>query len=202
MAVDKKALLDANKQIEYIQLKGKDYATVKERVKAFRMFFPDYSIITEIISMDDKRITMKATIKDSEGRTLATGHAQEEKGKGLVNTTSHVENCETSAIGRACAAFGIGIDADYASADEIITAIKEEQDELVKARDNPNTPITKKHIDAIRYHCAEDGVAIKDVCLHFGIEELGEMTLTQYFALTNNWPESVKRIKAIGRLKG
>ena len=48
-----------------------------------------------------------------------TGHAQEIVGEGYINKTSALENCETSAVGRACAMAGIGIVDSFASVDEI-----------------------------------------------------------------------------------
>jgi hypothetical protein len=66
---------------------------------------------------------MKASIFNSEGVVIATGHAHETKGSSYINKTSHVEVCETSAWGRALGNFGIGIDSSVASADEVQNAI-------------------------------------------------------------------------------
>ena len=53
--------------------------------------------------------------------------AEEEKGSTFINKTSYVENCETSAWGRALANFGIGLDTSVASADEVQNAIANQE---------------------------------------------------------------------------
>ena len=199
--LNNEAIQKANAQIKYIDIgRGKDYAEVKERVKAFRAVFSDYSIETEILAMDDGVVTMRATITDPDGRVIATGHAQERKDAGRVNSTSHVENCETSAIGRALGNFGIGIEAAFASANEMVNAIKQEKEDLAKAQENPNAPINKRQKDSIIQHCAEDGVSIDDVCDFMAISEIDVMTIPQYWILTQKWSETVKKIKAMQRV--
>lgn len=61
---------------------------------------------------------MKTVVYDENGKTLATGHASEVK-KGLVNTISMLENCETSAVGRALGFCGFGINNGIASGQDI-----------------------------------------------------------------------------------
>jgi len=103
-----------------IQIKGKDYVMVHERIKAFREKYPTGAIITEIISADENTVMMKSTVS-IDGVIVATGHAQEDRNNksSLVNALSYIENCETSAVGRALAMLGIGIDAGIASAEEM-----------------------------------------------------------------------------------
>ncbi|GAX87029.1 conserved hypothetical protein [Lebetimonas natsushimae] len=110
------------KNIEKVNIKGKEYATVASRVGIFRKFFPAYSIITEIINDDEQRVVIKASILDENNRLISTGYAEEIRGQGLINTTSAIENAETSAIGRALAAFGL-IGGEYASSFEVENAI-------------------------------------------------------------------------------
>lgn len=112
-------LVEANKQIETIDFKGNDYAEVHERVRVFRMLFPEGEILTDILKDDKETCYMKATILDENGKVLATGHAFEDK-KGYINATSYVENCETSAVGRALAFLGLGSKSSIASANEVI----------------------------------------------------------------------------------
>lgn len=116
-------LKKANKQLETVQIKGKDYVTVNERVKAFRMVCPDGRIETEMIMFDAGRVIFKATICDKDGNVLGTGYSEEKEGSTMINKTSFVENCETSAVGRALGFSGIGIDGSMASAEEVATAI-------------------------------------------------------------------------------
>ena len=105
-----------------INIKGKEYIPVNERLIELKKLHPDYSLISEIVSpveKSDQYVIIKASVLDENGRVLATGHAMElQKTKG-VNETSHVENCETSAWGRALGCLGIGIEHGVASADEM-----------------------------------------------------------------------------------
>ena len=86
-----------NSEINMIDMKGKDYAMVPERVTAFRKLYPEGFITTEIVAMEGPVVMMKAKAgyysKEGAEIILGTGFAREERGKGLVNTTSHVENC-------------------------------------------------------------------------------------------------------------
>lgn len=113
----------ANEATKSMDVKGKQYTLVNERVKAFRMLYPEGSIQTEILSLEDGVVTMKTTVCSSEGQILATGLAQEKESSSYINKTSFIENCETSAVGRALGFLGIGIDTSIASAEEVQTAI-------------------------------------------------------------------------------
>lgn len=108
-----------------IKIKGKEYVCVNERVKYFRENFKDWSLESEIIALDNASCVIKAIIKNEQGRVMATGFAQEDRDNklSLVNKTSFVENCETSAWGRALGNLGIGIDASIASAEEVVNAM-------------------------------------------------------------------------------
>lgn len=113
----------ANQQLETVPVKGKDYVQVNERVKAFRSVCPNGVIETEMVYYEGGRVMFKATVKDQDDRILATGYAEEKEGSTMINKTSFIENCETSAVGRALGFAGIGIDASMASAEEVATAI-------------------------------------------------------------------------------
>jgi len=104
-----------------VNIKGKEYKTVALRVQEFRTDFPGHSLLTEIVKIDDDQCIIKAMIvKDNV--IIATGHAQEFRKASQINGTSYVENCETSAIGRALAGLGIG-GTEFASANEVVNAI-------------------------------------------------------------------------------
>ena len=77
-----------------------------------------YSLITRILDKTDDQVSMIAEIYTPANRLIATGHAVEDKHTNFVNETSMIENCETSAIGRALASFGLAGD-EMASANEI-----------------------------------------------------------------------------------
>ena len=185
----------ANELIQKTPIKGKDYAPVHERVKAFRAICPGGRIITEIINHDGKTVVMQASVYDDEGRIMAVGHAQEEKGKGMVNGTSYIENCETSAVGRALGFLGIGVDGEIASLDEVVSALEQQQDEIEMVREAPDTRINVKQIKGIVEQCAISGVSVAEVCDVIGIPGLEDMTYPQYWNLTKRWSEFVKHIK-------
>ena len=115
-------------KIDKVNIKGKEYATVASRVGIFRKYFPAYSIITEIITDDEQRVVVKASIINENNQTISTGYAEEIRGQGLINTTSAIENAETSAIGRALAAFGL-IGGEYASSFEVENAIQKQNNQ-------------------------------------------------------------------------
>lgn len=124
----------ANESIRTTDIKGKDYAEVNQRIKAFRMVYPNGSITTEIIGLDNGIVTMKAVVADELGTLLGTGHAQEKEDSSFINKTSYIENCETSAVGRALGMCGFGIDTSVASYEEVANAINNQ--EVPKATPN------------------------------------------------------------------
>jgi hypothetical protein len=129
------------KQLKTVDIKGKQYVTVNDRLKYFRENFGGYSLVTTVIHQTDSSvvvfnskdvkkeatITLKAEIVNESGVVVASGMAHETENSNYINKTSFVENCETSAWGRALANFGIGIDAEVASADEVANQIKNEK---------------------------------------------------------------------------
>ena len=117
----------ANEQIKTTDIKGKEYAEVNQRIKAFRMCFPEGSISTEIIDLADGIVTMRATVCNEQGRILGIGTAQEKETSSYINKTSYIENCETSAVGRALGMCGFGIDTSVASAEEVQNAIHNQE---------------------------------------------------------------------------
>ena len=110
-----------------INIKGKEYVMVNERIKDFRMAFPMYSLISEIVSLTEDSCIIKASVIDDKGVVIAVGHAQEDRASSMINKTSFIENCETSAWGRALGNLGIGIDVSIASAEEVDMAIKKQE---------------------------------------------------------------------------
>lgn len=134
-----------NGEINMIDLKGKNYAMVPERVTAFRKLFPDGFIKTEMLSHDGQTVIMQATVGYYENGApviLATGMAYEVKGFGMVNKTSYIENCETSAVGRALGMIGLGINGGgICSAEELANAVvAQNQIKEVEKFENPPMP--------------------------------------------------------------
>lgn len=114
-------------ELKSINIKGKNYVMVNERLKAFRKDFPNYSLTSELVHLDTDSCVIKATICDADGRVVATGLAQEDRTSSMINRTSFVENCETSAWGRALGNLGIGIDVSIASAEEMEIAVAKQE---------------------------------------------------------------------------
>jgi len=115
------------KELKSINIKGKQYVEVNERLRYFRQNYKDWSLESEVIQKTENSVTIKASIKDDKGRVRANGLAEEIKGSTFINKTSYVENCETSAWGRALANLGIGIDVSVASFDEVANAINQQK---------------------------------------------------------------------------
>lgn len=124
-----------NATIKTTNIKGKDYAEVNQRIKAFRQLYPEGYIKTKIVELDMAAgiILMTAQVgyydENGNDRILGEGSSFEWKNdpKSMVNKTSYVENCETSAVGRALGMLGLGVDVALASADEVKTAIQHQQ---------------------------------------------------------------------------
>ena len=117
-------LQKANASIKTTNVQGKDYAEVNQRIKAFRSLCPGGAILTEMLSCENGVCIFKATIYDEEMRVLGSGTAYEKEGSSFINKTSYIENCETSAVGRALGMCGFGIDTSIASAEEVQNAIQ------------------------------------------------------------------------------
>ena len=132
---DIKLLEEANKTLKSMDIKGKGYIPVNERIKAFRQIYPRGQILTEIIGLQDGICTMKCSVYDDEGKLLATGHGQEKEGSTFINKTSYIENCETSCIGRALGSMGIGLDCGFASYEEVANAKMNQDDKDTISKD-------------------------------------------------------------------
>lgn len=113
----------ANETIKTTNIKGKDYAEVNQRIKAFRMVYPEGIIETQLVSNQNGVCVFRAEVMDKNGKLIATGTAYEKEDSSFINQTSYIENCETSAVGRALGMAGFGIDVSVASAEEVQNAI-------------------------------------------------------------------------------
>ena len=124
-----------------IQIKGKDYIEVHERIKEFHKIYPNGKIETDIIEMTDRFITKTKVTPDVENpERYFTGVAYEKENSTFINKTSALENCETSSTGRSLGMLGIGIDTSVASADEIQNAIKQQNTPSKKKPSPSDTP--------------------------------------------------------------
>lgn len=137
MATKYEDIKKANEAIKTTDIKGKEYAEVNQRIKAFRMVYPTGYIMTRFFGLQDGICTMIAEVgyyaEDGSKVALGTGTAQEKEGSTFINKTSYIENAETSAVGRALGMAGFGIDVSIASAEEVQNAIANQEKEEKKA---------------------------------------------------------------------
>lgn len=160
----------ATEGLRTIDIRGKDYAQVNERVKAFRRLLPEGTIKTKVLSLEGGVVVMQAEIWDGD-KLLADGIAYEREGSTNINKTSYIENCQTSAIGRALAFLGIGIDLSIASAEEVDNAI--EAQELMQ-------PIGEKDAGTLAKTLQSAGVNIDKLMEQYKVTRLMDLSGAQY----------------------
>ena len=150
-----------------VNIHGKQYSTVALRVKEFRENHKlELSIVTELIERDDTTVVMKASILDGKQNPIATGYAEERRDANMINKTSALENCETSAIGRALAAFGMA-GTEYASADEVANAISNQGE--TKAQ-----KATTKQFEMLLSLAKQEGATTRDEAIKHITERAGK----------------------------
>lgn len=175
-------LKKANDSIVTVDVKDKPYATVTERIKAFRKLYPEGFICTDILSNENGVCIIKATVgfvnENGERQVLGTGTAYEKENSSFINKTSYIENCETSACGRALGMCGLGIDTDVASAEEVKTATLQQEAEK---------HITAEKRKALEKSCKDDGIPESYICELYSVSELKELTEAKFVNLVGNW---------------
>jgi len=138
-----------------INIKGKEYITVNERLKHFRTepTFKGWQISEQLVHIDEKEGIFKVTISDTKGVEMASAHSQEYRDSSYINKTSFVENGFTSALGRALGYLGIGIDTSIASANEVQNAVKNQDNDnkkwLTDAQFNATLKATKEQAEKV-----------------------------------------------------
>ena len=157
---------NASKHIKTTDIRGKQYAEVNQRIKAFRMLCPNGCITTEILSHENGVVIMRASIHDEEGRLIGTGTAYEKEGSSNINKTSYIENCETSAVGRALAMCGLGIDLSVASFEEVSNAIEQQE----------AFPDRKKMIVVAKKHYPEGSDVLKKLLVNSKVDYIEKLT--------------------------
>jgi hypothetical protein len=173
-----KDLEKVNTEISFIDIKGKKYADVANRVKAFRKLHPDGAIKSSIVSLENGVCVICAECFDADGRLISNGHAYEKEDSSFINKTSYIENCETSAIGRALGFIGIGVENDIASAQEVLNA---EQQQLEEKK------ITKVMAKALEEKCKNDNVDPSVILLLCKVDTFEDMKMKVYSNIINNW---------------
>lgn len=137
----------AEHKFKTTNIKGKEYVEVNERIKFFRneKKYEGWCLTSEIIHLDSDSCVIRAEIRDENWVLRSTGFAQEDKSSSYINKTSYVENCETSAWGRALANLGIGIDTSIASSNEVAMAVAKQSAPAKKpAKKTAAKPATKE----------------------------------------------------------
>lgn len=174
----------ANESIKTTDIKGKDYAEVNQRVKAFRICYPEGAIKTEIVSLENGVVTMKATVLNGLF-VLATGYAQEKESSSYINKTSFIENCETSAVGRALGFCGFGIDTSIASYEEVANAIENQKPKAEKKEEKKTELDEKLLAEAKRLNIDLNNVAtyLKKPVENLTNEDLSQCIETKQKAL-------------------
>ena len=170
-----------------MDIKGKAYVLVNERVKAFRQLYPEGTIQTELVDNTDGVCTFKASVIIGD-LVLSTGYAQEKESSSYINKTSYIENCETSAVGRALGFLGIGIDTSIASAEEVQTAVNNQEIQKVE-----NVKIGKTKAVAMAKELLDNGIKAETVCKAYKVERLMDLTESQH----RNAMEHLKDLRAL-----
>lgn len=138
-----KPMIISRKNKETGKVEKKGYAEVHQRIKAFRMVYPRGAILTNMLSNENGVCIFNAVIHDEKGFVLASATAQENiKSNSFINQYNAIENCETSAVGRALGFAGFGVDTSLASAEEVQISIKKQE----KLEQEANLPMTEEQI--------------------------------------------------------
>lgn len=152
---------EVNDRLTRTNIKGRQYIDVAQRIQGFWELYPQGRIVTEMVADDGKRCVFKAEAYDmAEGGAglLATGHAYEVNSGLGVNATSYIENCETSAVGRALGMLGIGSTDSIASADEVMNA-QQRQAQAAKTAQKPQQQDPLKPAKARLWHALQNYAA-------------------------------------------
>lgn len=196
-------------KIKAVNIKGKQYAMVHDRVNHFRANYPNHSIETKILNFDHDKgyVVVRCVIIGPEEtgirNVLASGLAHEfrDDRSSMVNKTSFVENAETSAIGRALACLGIGTEDAYASAEEVNMAIDKQGDESAGVTDTPpavtpDAPLPKDKKKKSKWKKTPKSLG------DLGGKDLEDLSLDQLDQLekkasSDYWQEAIKAQKSI-----
>lgn len=169
---------NVNEKMHFTTVQKKPYAEVPQRVQGFRMLYPEGFITTEILSLEDGVCVIRATAGyytvSGEKVVLGTGIAYEKEGSSFINKTSYIENCETSAVGRALGFLGIGSETSIASAEEVTNAINNQKDDDV-LKPGEKLEVGFDFRSARSAWVIENGITQKDFAsIHKTLEKRGE----------------------------
>ncbi len=185
--MDYKKIKDMNKTLKTVEIKGKQYIEVNTRIQVFRELFPEGRQETEVLAHDLEKgiILMKVKVyaDSTSDKPIAEGTALEKESSSFINKTSYVENCETSAFGRALGNLGIGIDTSVASYEEVANAIENQKDkrewqvtENIPLISTEQAQILKK--TAEKYKLSDEDV--KRILSEYNYKSLEEVRMSDY----------------------
>lgn len=153
------------------EIQSKDYAEVNQRIKAFRMCHPNGTITTDIISIENGVVLMKASVYDEDEKVLGSGYAYEKENSTFINQTSYIENCETSAVGRALGMCGFGIDTSVASYEEVSNAMANQGDQKEKL----TKKATPKQVEKVKELVSD----IPKMLEYYKVEKIEDLSIEQ-----------------------
>jgi hypothetical protein len=193
--------MEPNNMDGTVNIHGKEYKTVALRVTEFREghhIEDGWAVCTAIHHVDDQSVICTAEIKDPDGRIVAADVAEEKRNSSQINATSAVENCATSAIGRALAAAGFG-GTEYASANEVSNAIHQQTTKpIVPSRVyvSDNQKIKKAVESRPQQFDEQDAAPWKLVEVHFGKNDgvaLGNLSTQSLSWYQTKWKHDVDK---------
>ena len=170
----------ANESIKTTAIQGKDYAEVNQRIKAFRMVYPTGAILTGMAKDESGVCVFTATCgyytEDGTFIVLGTGTAYEKENSTFINKTSYIENCETSAVGRALGMCGFGIDTSVSSADEVQNKINN-QGEPKQDTPKDDRKATPKQVEILAKHYI--GANLTKLLKANGVDRIEDISMTK-----------------------
>lgn len=175
---------NANKCLIGTDIKGKSYIEVNQRIKAYRMVYPNGTIRTKLAKLENGICVFMAEVTNNDGDVIATGTAYEKENSTFINKTSYIENCETSAVGRALGMAGFGIDTSVASAEEVANAIENQKE------DKKIIFATEKQKELIRNMFTTD--EIKNILTELKKSKLSELTVKEASDLISKKKQEVE----------
>lgn len=138
------------------------------------MVYPTGNIKTEMISNENGICIFKAEVM-ALGCVLGTGHAYEKENSTFINKTSYIENCETSAVGRALGMAGFGIDTSVASFEEVANAIQQQDEDKLISK------TMKEALDtSIQNNMFDVSGVDKEILSKFGYTKTEEIKMKDY----------------------
>jgi len=147
------------------------------------MVYPKGSIETEMINNENGTCIFRAiiyTTNENGKYILGTGTAYEKEGSTYINKTSYIENCETSAVGRALGMCGFGIDTSIASFEEVANEMTQQDSEKL---------IEKKKVESLKLSIENNNISNKVVELilsQYGYKEINEIKIKDYMKIVDD----------------